>query len=329
MFESLYKKEDWLLETQPVERVLALAAEGLEEKLLRAYISALSKEDKEVLRKRKHPFIITRLLDSIVWEEWQMEHRYDIKPQPKYRPVDELLEEFNGVGKKQAARKELQVRLPYLTAYEQKQIIYTFLDTEVKTDRVFVLKYLDKHFDTMYLKAVEVIWDLYHDFEAAKVLTHYAPIEFVIENQNQLAKDYRYFPVRLRLPADTPVDRSRLEMHELIHLCACQHLPLSDEDAWSILSCTLLHSLEVQTSFHKDFTLLDLPYVGSVIWALGKLGNTYTLAYFYMANEASKPMFNSGKDTESIRKDVYELLNYMRFADLGLNTKEFVKQSGN
>ena len=329
MFESLYKKEDWLLGTQPVKRVLALAEEGIEEKLLRAYISALSKKDREVLRKREHPFIITRLLESIEWEEWQMEHRYDIKPQPKYRPVDELLEEFNGVGKKQAARKELRVRLPYLTAYEQKQIIYTFLDTEVKTDRVFVLKYLDKHFDPMYLKAVEVVWDLYHDFEAAKVLTHYAPIEFVIENQNQLAKDYRYFPVRLRLPADTPVDRSRLDMHELIHLCACQHLRLSVKHAWSIMACTMLHGLEVQTSFHKDFTLLDLPYVGSVIWALGKLGNTYTLAYFYIANEASKPIFNSGKDTESIRKDVYELLNYMHFVDLGLNTREFVKQSDN
>lgn len=300
---------------QPIERIMFLANQDIEKKILRAMVSALSDTDKETLRNQETPYAIARILDSLDWEERQIGHDYAIKPQPKYRPADEVLKEFLNPknGKKQAARKELQVRLPYLAEIEQKKTIYAFLDTEVKTDRVFVLKYLDEHFDPMYLKAVETVWELHHDFEAAKLLTHYAPIEFVIENQDQLANDYRYFPVRLCLPAETPIDRSRLEMHELIHLCARQNLPLTEREAFFILSKTIAIELGQQVRFHDDDSLFGLPHISSIIWALGRLGYQDIIAKFYVLNEKTKPLFNSHDDARKISTAIFEEMDKCGF----------------
>lgn len=300
---------------QPIERIMFLAKQDIEKKILRAMVCALSDADKETLRNQETPYAITRILDSLDWEEQQIGHDYDIKPLPKYRPAEEVLKEFLNPksGKKQAARKELQVRLPYLAEIEQKKIIYAFLDTDVKTDRVFVLKYLDEHFDPMYLKAIEAVWDLYHDFEAAKLLTHYAPIEFVIENQDQLANDYRYFPVRLRLPAETPIDRSHLEMHELIHLCARQNLPMKKSEAFSILSKTLAIELGQQVRFYDDDSLFGLPRISSIIWALGRLGYQDIITKFYVLNEKTKPLFNSQDDTRKILTSIFEEMDKCGF----------------
>jgi hypothetical protein len=254
------------------------------------------------------PSVISRAIDKLYWEKDALPHHHEIKEQPQYRSVDEVLADFNGRGKKQAARKELQVRLPYLSAYEQKQIIYTFLDTDVKTDRVYVLKYLDTHFDLMYMKAIEVVWDLYHDFEAAKVLTHYASDEFIAANFDQLVADYRYLPVRLRMSADYPVDRSRLEWHELIHLCARQHLPLSEQEAFAILSNIINLQLIRENVAFEGGSLLRLSNVKAIVWALGELGFRDILVRFWMENERTKPFFRPSDNDEvrqSIRNQLY------------------------
>ncbi len=300
--------DDRLLEMSWKDQVLNIAAEGAEERIIRALINTQPESEWSQLIGEHTPQVINRAIDTLYWEKDALLHHHEIKERPKYRPVDEVLADFHGTGKKQAARKELQVRLPYLTAYEQKQIIYTFLDTEVKTDRVFVLKYLDSHFDPMYRKAVEVVWDLYHDFEAAKVLTHYASDDFITENFEQLATDYRYLPVRLRMPADYPVDRSRLEWHELIHLCARQHLPLTEQEAFAILSNTISLQLIRENVAFEGGSLFRLSYVITIVWALGELGFKDILVRFWMENERTMPLFRPGNNDEvrqSIRDQLY------------------------
>ena len=220
--------EDSLSAMRWKEQVMYLAEHGAEERFIRALIRTLPESEWSVLENAQTPPVVRRAINTLRWEDDAFARQREIKEQPKYRPVVEVLADFHGTGKKQAARKELQVRLPYLTAYEQKQIIYAFLDTCVKTDRVFVLKYLDTHFDPMYMKAVEVVWSLHHDFEAAKVLTHYASDEFIAEHFEQLVQDYRYLPVRLRMPADYPVERRFQYWHEYLYLCARQHLPITE-----------------------------------------------------------------------------------------------------
>jgi len=300
--------DDRLLEMSWKDQVLNIAAEGAEERIIRALINTQPESEWAQLQGENTSSVINRAIDTLYWEKDALLHHHEIKEQPKYRPVDELLADFNSKGKKKAARKELQVRLPYLTAYEQKQIIYTFLDADVKTDRVFVLKYLDTHFDPMYLKAVEVVWSLYHDFESAKVLTHYASDDFIEENFEQLAADYRYLPVRLRMSSDYPVDRSRLEWHELIHLCARQHLPLTEQEAFAILSNTINLQLIRENVAFEGGSLLRLSYVIAIVWALGELGFKDILVRFWMENERTKPLFRPGDNNEvrqSIRDQLY------------------------
>ena len=317
--------EDSLLAMRWEDQVMYLAEHGAEERFIRALIRTLPESEWTVLENAQTPFVVRRAIDTLRWEDAAFARQHEIKEQPKYRPVDEVLADFLGKGKKQAARKELQVRLPYLTAYEQKQIIYAFLDTEVKTDRVFVLKYLDTHFDPMYMKAVEVVWNLHHDFEAAKLLTHYASDEFIAENFEQLVQDYRYLPVRLRMPADYPVDRSQLEWHELILLCARQHLSLTEEEAFSILSNVLHLQLIRENVAFEGNSLLRLTYVSAILWALGELGFQNLVLRFYVENERTKPLFRSG-DKDAIAWEIREQIYHDGFCTSHkLGTKEDVE----
>lgn len=296
--------EDCLLAMRCEDQVLYLAEHGADERFIRALIRSLPELEWSVLENEQTPPIVRRAIDTLHWEDNAFAHQRDIKEQPKYRPVDEVLADFLGKGKKQAARKELQVRLPYLTAYEQKQIIYAFLDTDVKTDRVFVLKYLDTHFNPMYMKAVEVVWGLHHDFEAAKVLTHYASDEFIAENFEQLVQDYRYLPVRLRMPAEYPVDRFKFQYwHEYLYLCARQHLPITQKVAFSILSNTIHLRLLQENMTFEGASLIRLSFMFPILWSLGELGFINIILRFFLENERTKPLFKSG-DWDEIRDSI-------------------------
>ena len=322
--DKLNRNIDSILSLPAIDRVICLADTDIEPKLLRAMVCALSKTEKQMLEDTPHPPVIDRILGSLNWEEWQNQQPHDIESQPQYRPVDELLKDFLNPKskKKQAARKELQKRLPYLAATEQRRTIYAFLDTEVKTDRVFVFKYLDEHYDPSYDKAIKTVWQLYHDFEAAKLLTHYASSEFIEEHFEQLAHDYRYFPVRMRMPSNYPLDRSRLEMHELIHLCVRQHLPLTEQEAFAILSKTL-HRQLIRDDAYIYGSLFNLTYIRGIIWALGHLGFQEIITRFIVENERTKPLFVSG-DREKMNTTIRDQLcndGFNFFHDI-LGTKE-------
>lgn len=296
--------EDSLLAMRWEDQVMYLAEHGAEERFIRALIRALPESEWPVLENAQTPPVVRRSINTLYWEDDAFARQHEIKEQPKYRPVDEVLADFHGTGKKQAARKELQVRLPYLTAYEQKQIIYAFLDTYVKTDRVFVLKYLDTHFDPMYMKAVEVVWGLHHDFEAAKLLTHYASDEFIAEHFDQLVEDYRYLPVRLRMPADYPVDRFKFQhWHEYLYLCARQHLPITQKVAFSILSNTIHLRLLQENMAFEGASLFRLSFMFPILWSLGELGFIDIILRFYLENERTKPLFKTG-DWDEIRESI-------------------------
>lgn len=296
--------EDSLLAMRWEDQVMYLAEHGAEERFIRALIRTLPESEWSVLENAQTPSVVRRAIDTLRWEDGAFAYQREIKEQPKYRPVDEVLADFHGKGKKQAARKELQVRLPYLTAYEQKQIIYAFLDTDVKTDRVFVLKYLDTHFDPMYMKAVEVVWSLHHDFEAAKLLTHYASDEFITENFEQLVEDYRYLPLRLRMPADYPVDRFKFQhWHEYLYLCARQHLPITEKQAFSILSNTIHLRLLMENMAFEGASLFRLTFMNPILWSLGELGFIGIILRFYLEVERTKPLFKMG-NWDAIRPSI-------------------------
>ena len=281
-----------LLDAEPVVRISQLATTGIDGQILRALVSALSDTDKEKLSRSNDSMEISSILYSLNREEESRTRRYEPRPLPPYRSISDVLADFLAEkGKKQTARKELRERLPYLSADEQKRTIYAFLDTEVKTDRCWVLEFLDKHYDPQYAKAVEAVWRMCHDFEAARLITHYFPQEFIVANWEQLAADYRYSSVCLRLPDGFSIDRSRLEMHQFLHVAARRHLPVTEGEAYTILSMTIIKQLLLQERFIPDFTLMDLPNVGDIIWALGHLGFDRIIAHFYLENARTKKFF--------------------------------------
>ena len=268
------------------EQVLYLAEHGAEERFIRALIRTLPESEWSVLENAQTPPVVRRAINTLYWEDDAFARQREIKEQPKYRPVDEVLADFHGTGKKQAARKELQVRLPYLTAYEQKQIIYAFLDN---------------------MKAVEVVWNLHHDFEAAKLLTHYASDEFITEHFEQLVQDYRYLPVRLRMPADYPVERRFQYWHEYLYLCARQHLPITEKVAFSILSNTIHLRLLQENMAFEGASLFRLSFMFPILWSLGELGFIDIILRFYLENERTKPLFMIG-NWDDIRPSIVEQL---------------------
>lgn len=301
------KSVDSLMAMSWKEQVMYLANQGADDKIIRALIRTQPIDEWAHLKDGNTPPVVNRAIETLYWELNELAHQHTLKEQPKYRPVEELLHDFHGTGKRQEARKEMQTRLRYLTAYEQKQILYAFMDSLAKKDRDFACKYLDKYYDPMYQLALETIWGLHHDLEAAKVVTHYASDEFIAEHFEELVNDYRYLPVRLRMPADYPVDRAQLEWHELIHLCARQHLSITEEEAFAILSNVLRLQLIRENIAFEGNSLLRLSYVSAILWALGELGFQDLVLRFYIEHERTKTLFHFG-DSDEVRKKISERL---------------------
>lgn len=322
--ENNHINDDNLLSLSWKEQVLYLANNGAEERIVRALIRTMPESEWSQLEGENTPGVVRIALSTLYWERDNVTYGYAVQEQPKYRPIEDVLQDFLGSGKRQIARKELQIRLPYVTAIEQKRIIYAFMDSDAKQDREYVCKYLDSHYDPMYQKAIETIWELHHDLEAAKVLTHYASEEFVAAHFEQLAKDYNYMSVRLRMPADYPVDRTQLYQHELLHLCARLNLPITEHEAFAILSNTLITHLVRQQHFTSSDSLYKLPYVSTIINDLGRLGFGNIVVRFFIENERTKPLFFEGENQISmiVRERMYnDGFYYCRDV---LNTKEDV-----
>lgn len=190
---------------------------------------------------------------------------------PLYRPVSRVLSDFNRGKNKAQCRKELQDRLLYMTAIDKKRVIYTFLDGN-KTDRIWIFKHLFKHWDDRFLKAVEVLFEMYREPEAAKVICRYDTVEYISKHLKELSTSYLYVEARRHLPADEPIDRSLCKGNwEYLMLLAYLGLSISKEDAMKELGAQLRQ--EITKAYQYDIfpTVLYLPHVRQMVWALGRL----------------------------------------------------------
>ena len=212
-------------------------------------------------------------------------HQYD--PVPRNKTTRQLLEEQTVRGKVIQARKELRARMPYVAFDEQYQIILTFLAGN-KTDRLFVLKFLDTHWDECYKDEVERLWNLYHEKESARVIVHHFPQQFIRENAEQLSTDYLYLQVLLRLPATLDLDRSRLTDSSYLYYCARKGIRLDDKEAKRLLYQIVADNYywrQAKWSGKREVVpedgLYGIAAVGSAVWSLGVLRKTKILLQFY------------------------------------------------
>ncbi len=202
-------------------------------------------------------------------------HQYD--PVPRNKSIKQLLKDYTTKGRIIKARSELKKRVPFASFSEQKRILCAFFEN-ISTDRQFSLRFLDTNWDDFYTMYVERAWQLFHDWQAAKVIVHHFPLEFIIANQEALANDYSYLQMRLRLASDAPIDRTRLTDSAYLYLCARQSISVSDEEAEHILYQGTLDSIG-GVSFIRT-TVLDLRTISSIVWSLGVLGKTEILLRF-------------------------------------------------
>ena len=237
-------------------------------------------------------------------------HQYD--PVPRNKTTRQLLEEQTVKGKVIQARKELRARMPYVAFAEQRQIISTFL-AGTKTDRLFVFRYLDTHWDDCYKDQVEQLWHQYHEMESARVIIHHFPQPFIRQYAEPLSQDYRYLQVLLRLPATPDVDRSRLSDSAYLYYCARKGIRIEDQEAQRLLYQIVADNYYWYLPRWSDERevlpsdgLYGIPAVASAIWSLGVLGKTEILLQFYDFERKAR-VLREQKDSKGFRKELEQL----------------------
>ncbi len=258
----------------------------------------------------------------------KIEHQYD--PVPRNRPIESLLKDFLSKGKKSQARTLLRKRIPYASFTEQKKVLTAFLH-DTQTDREFALRFLDKNWDPYYYSEVEIIWHTYHDKDCARIVVHHFPMEFIEAKQDMLIKKFNYLQVRLRLPANAPIDRSRLLSHTYLYLCARLKIDIADNEAERILYQNIISILTLyipfQTEIKKPDALLADSIVNSIVWSLGSLGKTNIILRFASFYKIIAPLLTK-QDYTAIRTKLanihhpLDFTEYDRILYLYTNTSE-------
>lgn len=220
------------------------------------------------------PYWIQSELNRKAQADERFAHQFD--PVPRNKSLKQLLKDYTTKGWIVKARTELKKRVPFASFAEQKQILCAFFEN-ITMDRQFALRYLNTNFDAFYIPYVTHAWQRFHEWQAAKVIVHHFPLEFILANQEALANDYSYLQTRLRLAPDAPIDRTRLVDSAYLYLCARQLIPVSDEEAEHILYQGTLDTIR---SAYIKTTILDFRTISSMVWSLGVLGKTEILIRF-------------------------------------------------
>lgn len=259
-------------------------------KVLCAMVYALPRE--KILDTSRRVNGIFEVLDILSYLDRSKDESLVPSPAPLYRPVSQVLRDFNAGKNKPKCRKELQTRLLYMTAYDKKLVIYTFLESS-KTDRIWTFRHLYKNWDPRFMKALECMFEMLHEPEAAKLICRYDTVEYIRENLVELSVAYSYLDARRRLPADEPIDRELLKGNwEYLMLLAYLGLPITKKEARTELASQIraeIDSITVASQYYDS--VLELPHIRQMVWALGRLKMIEVLFELLDFERRTLPMF--------------------------------------
>lgn len=255
---------------EQIQKVCEYASGVHSTKVLCAMVNALPRE--KILDTSSNVEGINEVLDILSYLERDKGLDLVPEPAPLYRSVPQVLRDFNARQNKAMCRKELQARLLYMTALEKKRVIYTFLESS-KTDRIWTFNHLYKHWDSRFMKAVESMFEMFHEPEAAKLICRYDTVEYIRENLVELSVAYSYLDARRRLPADEPIDRELIKGNwEYLMLLAYLDLPITKKEARRELTSQINIEIEAITAASQYYnSVLELPHIRQMVWALGRL----------------------------------------------------------
>lgn len=268
-------------------------------KVLCAMVNALPRE--KILDTSRRVNGIFEVLDILSYLDRSKDESLVPEPAPLYRPVTRVLRDFN-IGKNKAkCRKELQARLLYMTALDKKRVIYTFLESS-KTDRIWTFNHLYKNWDPRFMKAVESMFEMFHEPEAAKLICRYGEVDYIRENLVELSVAYSYLDARRRLPADEPIDRELIKGNwEYLMLLAYLGLPITKKEARSELASQIRTEIDAITVASQYYdSVLELPHIRQMVWALGRLKMIEVLFELLDFERRSLPMFKAREYSKAL-----------------------------
>ena len=152
------------------------------------------------------------------------------------------------------------------------------------------------------MKAVESMFEVLHEPEAAKLICRYDTVEYIRENLVELSVAYSYLDARRRLPADEPIDRELIKGNwEYLMLLAYLGLPITKKEARSELASQIrfeIDSITVASQYYDS--VLELPHIRQMVWALGRLKMIEVLFELLDFERRSLPMFKAREYSKAL-----------------------------
>lgn len=267
--------------------------------ILRAMLCTLNEQEALDLQCTINDFY-SPFIDHVLAKNLNEPSPIQLKPVVRNRSIAAELKDFENYkrGQRTYLRKNLQLRLPYVSYSEQCKILDVFL-CSVKTDRLFAYKYLETHWNDFFKDHIQRNFELFPDIGVAKLILRHWPESYLLANIEKLRELCGYVSVSLRLP-DEPIDIQCVKPVEYLYLLAKLKRSISSDQAEAILYQHIfnyLFSQEFIVTADGAWSLLSIPDVSLMIWSFGHLRLFESILEFDKLNAQVIDRFNSQETT--------------------------------
>jgi hypothetical protein len=152
------------------------------------------------------------------------------------------------------------------------------------------------------MKAVESMFEKFHESQAAKLICRYGSVDYIRENLVELSVAYNYLDARRRLPADEPIDRELIKDNwEYLMLLAYLGLPITKKEARSELASQIRTEIGAITPASPYYdSVLELPHIRQMVWALGRLKMIEVLFELLDFERRTLPLFTAREYSKAV-----------------------------
>ena len=213
--------------------------------------------------------------------EW-MSKEHPPKAEVRNEPIGRLLRYYLDKKSKKVAyaRPRLRSRFPLQSYQDQNRILRAFL-TGSKDDCEWAARYLRDNWRKEMAGAVSAALEKTGCQTLAYVILRHFPNEYILREQDRLVAiaGYQHVCARLGNEPSFEMDESRLNTPDYFHVMASLG---RDVDAGALeqrfYDYLLTCPYDYRTLLYKPVSLVSMPGVGKMIWAMGVLGMQDALA---------------------------------------------------
>lgn len=268
--------------------------------ILRAMLCTLNEREGVELQNEASSLYYLFIVDKVLPKILNKPSPIPFKPIIRNRSVAAELKDFENYkrGQRTFLRKNLQLRLPYVSYSEQCKILNVFLNG-VKTDRMVAYKFLENNWNELFLEDIQRNFEVFSDIGAAKLILKHSSEHYLRPHKEELRELCGYVSVYLRLP-DEPIDIQCVKPVEYLYLLAKLKRSISSDQAEAILYQHIfnyLFSQEFIVTAEGAWSLLSIPDVSLMIWSFGHLRLFESVLEFDKLNAQVIDRYNSQEAT--------------------------------